>query len=146
MAEKPKSKWSQGSDQERLEAFKARLASADVTPAYYRTGDLGVDARMESGCEYRAASALAPGQCACGRSNQPNTKFCENCGASLERKAPPVAAANGCKHCGSHLVPDARFCTGCGQSVVAVPLKCSGCGAQRPPAAKFCAQCGNKHD
>lgn len=145
MSGKPQSKWSQGSDQERLEAFKARLASADVTPAYYRTGDLGVPARMESGVEYRTALALDPGQCECGRQNRPDGKFCENCGAALTR-APP-STVDACAHCGAKLPPDARFCTGCGQKVGdTAPPKCAGCGALRVGDAKFCAQCGAKYE
>ena len=45
---------------------------------------------------------------ACGATNDPGTKFCENCGTRL---------AATCVSCGSPLKPNARFCGECGNPV-----------------------------
>jgi len=57
--------------------------SADVQPAYYRTGDSGVGPKMESGTDYKHA-ADAGGKKFCGQCGAASTgsKFCQGCGAA----------------------------------------------------------------
>lgn len=66
-------------------------------------------------------------------------KFCNNCGASMERRV--------CAQCGASNAQNVKFCNSCGASLNApapVPGKCSGCGAQNPPGTRFCGECGAK--
>lgn len=45
----------------------------------------------------------------CGKLNKKTSKFCQNCGASLEQKH--------CTVCGSEIEDDAIFCTSCGTKI-----------------------------
>ncbi len=66
-----------------------------------------------------------------------NGKFCNNCGASMARKA--------CSNCGAQMSPEVKFCSECGCSMSApVQLRCKNCGAELESGAKFCGECGTR--
>ena len=66
-----------------------------------------------------------------------NGKFCNNCGASLEKKK--------CPSCGAELAQGKKFCGVCGASVEApTSKKCPKCGAECEPGVNFCEECGTK--
>jgi hypothetical protein len=48
----------------------------------------------------------------CGVDNDPNAKFCAECGWTFSKK--PASAVNPCKECGFDNVPNAKFCAECG--------------------------------
>lgn len=50
----------------------------------------------------------------CGVDIVADAAFCQSCGASLKKAAPPVLY---CVHCGAQLRDGARFCPKCGQTV-----------------------------
>lgn len=64
-----------------------------------------------------------------------NGKFCNNCGASLEK--------NKCSKCGAVLTPGMKFCGECGSPTNVKPV-CSNCGTESEPGTKFCPECGTK--
>lgn len=71
---------------------------------------------VEKGAEAVPAAGQAPAgvTCgACGLSNAPGTKFCQNCGSKLEIPAPGPAGAV-CPGCGAANTPGTRFCGSCG--------------------------------
>ena len=71
-------------------------------------------------------------------------KFCNNCGASMERKV--------CPNCKASNNPNVRFCGECGfalntaQAAQTVPTVsvCPTCGSQNAPGTRFCGSCGTK--
>lgn len=71
-----------------------------------------------------------------------NGKFCNNCGASMDRPK--------CPACGSENAQGTRFCGNCGSpmsgapSAPPKPTACPGCGAALKPGAKFCGECGTR--
>ncbi|MCZ7553090.1 MAG: hypothetical protein B6D39_01025 [Anaerolineae bacterium UTCFX2] len=60
----------------------------------------------------------------CGKQNQPEARFCTNCGFDMRPAEPPVLAVpsrrrekNFCTNCGGPLRPNSRFCPKCGQPI-----------------------------
>ncbi|MFL6375610.1 MAG: SPFH domain-containing protein [Pyrinomonadaceae bacterium] len=72
----------------------------------------------------------------CGKANQPQAKFCADCGAKMEVAKVP------CVKCGAELREGAKFCSECG-STQEKP-HCSNCQHELAPGAKFCPECGTK--
>ena len=66
-------------------------------------------------------------------------KFCNNCGASMERKL--------CPQCGAKNALTVKFCNNCGSNLAAAAAPsglCPSCGTDNPPGTKFCGNCGTK--
>lgn len=66
-------------------------------------------------------------------------KFCNNCGASMERKL--------CPQCGAKNALTVKFCNNCGSNLAAAAPPsglCPSCGTDNPPGTKFCGNCGTK--
>ena len=64
----------------------------------------------------------------CGTENEPNRKFCGECGLALARACPSCGAAN---------APATKFCGECGSSLVAGPSPVAvGAATAEPPAAE----------
>jgi membrane protease subunit (stomatin/prohibitin family) len=74
----------------------------------------------------------------CGFQNPQNTKFCGNCGKSLQ-----VQPGVTCPKCGTVNAAGAKFCSNCGNPLQAT-VKCSKCGTESPSDTKFCPNCGTK--
>jgi membrane protease subunit (stomatin/prohibitin family) len=72
----------------------------------------------------------------CRAQVQAGSKFCLNCGESLEVK-PSVA----CVSCGYGLSPNSKFCPECG---AAQQAECVKCRVSLKPGSKFCPECGTK--
>ncbi len=72
----------------------------------------------------------------CGKQNNPNAKFCADCGAKMQVETVP------CVKCGAQLREGAKFCSECGSSQE--KQKCAECGHELAPGAKFCPECGTK--
>lgn len=72
----------------------------------------------------------------CGKQNQPQAKFCADCGGKMETSKVP------CVKCGAQLREGAKFCSECGSSQE--KAKCANCQAELAPGAKFCPECGTK--
>jgi membrane protease subunit (stomatin/prohibitin family) len=72
----------------------------------------------------------------CGKANNPEAKFCADCGGKMQVETVP------CVKCGAQLREGAKFCSECGSSQE--KQKCTGCEAELAPGAKFCAECGTK--
>ena len=72
----------------------------------------------------------------CGKQNNPNAKFCADCGAKMQAETVP------CVKCGADLREGAKFCSECGASQE--KQKCAECGHELAPGAKFCPECGTK--
>jgi membrane protease subunit (stomatin/prohibitin family) len=73
---------------------------------------------------------------ACGKQNNPQAKFCADCGGKMEVAQVP------CVKCGANLREGAKFCSECGSSQE--KEKCGNCQAELAPGAKFCPECGTK--
>jgi len=82
----------------------------------------------------------------CGASNEPDAKFCINCGAELAVPEKPEVMV--CPECGAENKPEAKFCFQCGAELAAPKeargMTCPECGAENEPRSKFCIQCGAK--
>jgi membrane protease subunit (stomatin/prohibitin family) len=74
----------------------------------------------------------------CGFQNPQNTKFCGNCGKSLQ-----VQPGVTCPKCGTVNTAGAKFCSNCGNPLQAT-VKCPKCGTESPSDTKFCPNCGTK--
>lgn len=90
------------------------------------------------------APAAAPAQpmvlCPkCNFQNPQTSKFCSNCGASLQTA---VSGVN-CPKCGATNPAGAKFCINCGGQLQAAS-KCPKCGSDVRVGAKFCPNCGEK--
>lgn len=72
----------------------------------------------------------------CGAVNPKGTKFCAECGASME-----VLNKDKCPKCGELVDKEQRFCPNCGATMSGNKI-CSGCGAELKPEQKFCSKCG----
>ncbi len=85
----------------------------------------------------------------CGRSNPPDAKFCQDCGAPLQAANRSVLV---CPACGSENPPDSRFCQRCGvriqdadQAVASgTRTTCPLCGKMTPAGFAFCQYCGSR--
>lgn len=77
----------------------------------------------------------------CGKPNQPQAKFCAECGAKMEA-APKVEVP--CVKCGAMLRDGAKFCSECGASQE--KPRCANCQHELAAGAKFCPECGTKTD
>jgi membrane protease subunit (stomatin/prohibitin family) len=74
----------------------------------------------------------------CGFQNPQTTKFCGNCGTSLQ--APSGIT---CPKCGTTNASGAKFCANCGNPLQAT-VKCPKCSTESPAGTKFCPNCGAK--
>lgn len=72
----------------------------------------------------------------CGKPQNPQAKFCNDCGGKMEVAMVP------CVKCGAQLKEGAKFCNECGSKQE--KLKCPNCQAEAAPGAKFCNECGTK--
>lgn len=78
-----------------------------------------------------------PKKCpSCGFEVAENSKFCNNCGASM---APPTII---CPNCNNELPATSQFCNNCGASLKKATV-CE-CGEKLTPDTKFCSNCGKK--
>ncbi len=72
----------------------------------------------------------------CGKENNPQAKFCADCGGKMQVAKVP------CVKCSAELREGAKFCSECGSTQE--KEKCTGCQAELAPGAKFCPECGTK--
>ena len=89
--------------------------------------------QQQQGGGATAATIPCPG---CGKPNQPQAKFCADCGGKMEVAQVP------CIKCGANLREGAKFCSECGSSQE--KPRCSNCQHELAPGAKFCPECGTK--
>lgn len=87
----------------------------------------------QSGGGGAAAGIACPN---CGKQNNPQARFCAECGGKMEVVKVP------CVKCGAQLREGAKFCSECGSSQE--KAKCANCQAELAPGAKFCPECGTK--
>ncbi len=80
-----------------------------------------------------APTVACPG---CGKQNNPQAKFCADCGGKMEVAKVP------CIKCGAELREGAKFCSECGSSQE--KPKCANCQHELSPTSKFCPECGTK--
>lgn len=80
----------------------------------------------------------------CGATVQPGQRFCEQCGASLEKGA----SMERCPECQAPVPPGARFCIQCGAPLMreAPPERrqCPNCQKPVEPDTRFCRWCGHQ--
>jgi membrane protease subunit (stomatin/prohibitin family) len=93
----------------------------------------GGQSQQGGGAATGGATVPCPG---CGKANQPQAKFCADCGAKMEVAKVP------CVKCGAELREGAKFCSECGASQE--KPRCSNCQHELAPGAKFCPECGTK--
>jgi membrane protease subunit (stomatin/prohibitin family) len=74
----------------------------------------------------------------CGFQNPQVSKFCGNCGATLQ-----AAGGITCPKCKAPNQAGAKFCASCGSPLQAA-VKCSKCGTEVAEGTKFCPNCGAK--
>jgi membrane protease subunit (stomatin/prohibitin family) len=72
----------------------------------------------------------------CGAANSPASKFCNECGETMQ------VATEACIKCNAQLKAGAKFCSECGASQD--KPKCANCQAELAAGAKFCKDCGTK--
>ncbi len=86
----------------------------------------------------------------CGRSNEDDAQFCQDCGAALD--SPHQDSGPLCPTCGKVNPEESRFCQHCGVRL-SVPdltaprterLPCPVCGKQTPAGFAFCQYCGSR--
>jgi hypothetical protein len=80
------------------------IRQLDATPEYREQIKQEIERRIGPAPAARAARSCQ----GCGRSNDPDARFCEHCGHTLE------ATARACAGCGQRIDGDARFCKHCG--------------------------------
>ena len=78
----------------------------------------------------------------CGFQNPQTSKFCNNCGTTLQAPAQAAATVK-CAKCGTENPSTAKFCVNCGNPMRAT-VKCAKCGTEAPAGTKFCPNCGAK--
>jgi membrane protease subunit (stomatin/prohibitin family) len=93
----------------------------------------GGQQQQQQGGGEQAATAACPN---CGKQNNPQAKFCADCGGKMQVETVP------CVKCGAQLREGAKFCSECGSTQE--KQKCAECQAELAPGAKFCAECGTK--
>jgi len=91
-----------------------------------------------SGPSGSAASGATTKCPKCGAGNTVSSKFCNECGATMEVATQTAA----CFKCGASLKEGAKFCSECG-ATQAKP-QCTNCHAELVAGAKFCKECGTK--
>jgi membrane protease subunit (stomatin/prohibitin family) len=79
----------------------------------------------------------------CGFQNTQTSKFCNNCGTTLQPAAQAGAGTVNCPKCGTANAAGAKFCVNCGNSLQET-VKCPKCKADVPVGTKFCPDCGAK--
>ncbi len=81
----------------------------------------------------------------CGFQNPQTSKFCNNCGTTLQQQgqAQPAAAMVNCPKCGTPNPTTAKFCVNCGNPMQGT-VKCAKCGTESAVGTKFCPNCGAK--
>ena len=80
----------------------------------------------------------------CGFQNPQISKFCNNCGTTLQQPGQAQAAATvNCPKCGTANPTTAKFCVNCGNPMLAM-VKCAKCETEVPAGTKFCPNCGAK--
>ncbi|HXM34200.1 MAG TPA: SPFH domain-containing protein [Pyrinomonadaceae bacterium] len=72
----------------------------------------------------------------CGAANTGSSKFCNECGATMD------VATVACVKCNAALKAGAKFCSECGATQE--KPQCANCHAELVPGAKFCKDCGTK--
>lgn len=65
-----------------------------------------VPARPQAGLQYCIS---------CGKLNQPDSRYCNNCGKPLEIIRPPSRRPKFCRYCGASMRPGSKFCPNCGR-------------------------------
>ena len=95
-------------------------------------GGQGVN-QQEGGSGGQTNTVACP---SCGKQNNPNAKFCADCGTKMQAETVP------CVKCGADLREGAKFCSECGASQE--KQKCAECGHELSTGAKFCPECGAK--
>lgn len=135
-------------DVQKYTQFQAADALRDA--AQNEGGGAGIGAGLGAGFAVgnQMANVLGGGQAGgagatrscptCGHSNNPNAKFCADCGGKME-----VAQVD-CVKCGAKLREGAKFCSECGSTQE--KAKCTNCQAELAPGAKFCPECGTKSE
>ena len=78
----------------------------------------------------------------CCFENLEGTKFCGNCGKSLESITEQKNVVVTCDKCGSDLPHGSKFCPNCADVV----NSCPACGQDNPEGAKSCRTCGESID
>ena len=73
----------------------------------------------------------------CGAANQPGSKFCSQCGETMELEKTK------CGSCGAEVQSSSKFCSECGAQVAGTK-KCASCGAEVAASSKFCSECGKE--
>jgi predicted RNA-binding Zn-ribbon protein involved in translation (DUF1610 family) len=79
----------------------------------------------------------------CGFQNPQTSKFCNNCGTTMQPAAQAQAAAVKCPKCGTENPTTAKFCVNCGNAMQTT-VKCPKCATEVPAGTKFCPNCGAK--
>lgn len=92
----------------------------------------------------------------CGFPNNPERRFCNNCGSSLIARGPQQAWDSqqpiNCPTCGLSNTKGTKFCSRCGTGLIdkapqqqwgSQPANiCTKCGSLLQPGQKFCSKCG----
>ncbi len=94
----------------------------------------------------KQASLPATWVCDCGKTNQLDFAFCENCGKSRIVDNKTVAQKQGwtCK-CGNYNDDDMLFCSECGENRLQQEYSrwiCSNCGTENEQEMLYCSECG----
>jgi membrane protease subunit (stomatin/prohibitin family) len=79
----------------------------------------------------------------CGFQNPQTSKFCNNCGTTMQPAAQAQAATVKCPKCGTENPTTAKFCVNCGNAMQTT-VKCPKCATEVPAGTKFCPNCGAK--
>ena len=79
----------------------------------------------------------------CGFQNPSTSKFCNNCGATLQPAGAAAGATVNCPKCGTANAAGVKFCVNCGNPLQAT-VKCAKCGTDVQSGTKFCPNCGAK--
>jgi DNA-directed RNA polymerase subunit M/transcription elongation factor TFIIS len=79
----------------------------------------------------------------CDMENDPNVKFCANCGNKLQAPV-EIQKTIACNQCGKENDASAKFCDDCGNKLAHTqqPVICPHCGAENGGNVKFCNKCG----
>lgn len=79
----------------------------------------------------------------CDMENDPNVKFCANCGNKLQAPV-EIQKTIACNQCGKENDASAKFCDDCGNKLAHAqqPVICPHCGAENGGNVKFCSKCG----